>query len=564
LDKCNAEEVIDVVKNHQFALIKREGEWVLIESNEQKEALAALRVSEENYRGLFTSMSDGFAYHQMIYDESGKPVDYVFLDVNDAFIDQTGLIRDAILGRRVTEVIPGIENDPNNLIELYGKTAKTGEPVRREIYFELLHRWYSIFAYSPRRDYFIAIFSDVSERKRTEAEAKRLSDAVKLEKDRLSALVNSIQDEVWFADLDKRFTLANPSALKEFGLASGDSDIDVEKLAQDLEVYRPDGSPRPVEEAPPLRAIRGEVIRRQEEVVRTPGSGELRNRDVSAAPVRDTDGRIIGSVSVVRDITDLKKAEREIHASNEELSAINEELAATEEELRASNEHVQNYANNLERIVNERTKELLEREGQYRILFDSIDEGFCTIEMIFDPNGNPVDYRFLEVNASFEQQTGLHDSKGKSMRSLVPDHEAFWFETYGKVAKTGEPVRFTNEAKALNRWYDVYAFPVGEEDVKKVGILFNDISEKRRLEERLRKFMDASTDSMVIYDGELYLRDINEAALKIFFPHLKREDVVGKSILELAPSIERTERYANYRKVLENGVGFTTVLQLIL
>jgi len=142
-------------------------------------------------------------------------------------------------------------------------------------------------------------------------ENRRLLTAVQEERDKLSALVNSISDEVWFADTQKRFTLTNPSALREFSISS-DGEIDVEKLATSLEVYRPDGSPRPVEEAPPLRAIQGEVIKDLEEMIRTPATGELRYRQVSAAPVRDANGNIIGSVSVVRDITDYKRMEKEL------------------------------------------------------------------------------------------------------------------------------------------------------------------------------------------------------------------------------------------------------------
>ena len=81
----------------------------------------------------------------------------------------------------------------------------------------------------------------------------------------------------------------------------------METLAKSLEVFRPDGSPRTVEEAPPLRALAGEVVRNQEELVRT--SSGLRHRQVSAAPVRDVSGNIIGAVAVVRDITEIKKAE---------------------------------------------------------------------------------------------------------------------------------------------------------------------------------------------------------------------------------------------------------------
>jgi PAS domain-containing protein len=100
---------------------------------------------------------------------------------------------------------------------------------------------------------------------------------------------------------------------------------------------------------------------------------------------------------------------------------------------------------------------LAESELQYRTLFANMSEGFCVIEVIFDAGNKPIDYRFLEVNASFEQQTGLHDAVGKRMRDLAPAHEGHWFEIYGKIALTGEPAHFENEARALDRWYDVHS-----------------------------------------------------------------------------------------------------------
>ncbi|PZP47879.1 MAG: hybrid sensor histidine kinase/response regulator [Azospirillum brasilense] len=115
-------------------------------------------------------------------------------------------------------------------------------------------------------------------------------------------------------------------------------------------------------------------------------------------------------------------------------------------------------------------------ETRYRSLFDSIDEGFCTIEVLFEGE-TPVDYRFLEVNAAFERQTGLVDAAGRTMRSLAPDHEQHWFDIYGRVARTGEPMRFENPASALDdRWYDVYAFRVDAPGDNRVAILFNDVS----------------------------------------------------------------------------------------
>ena len=133
-----------------------------------------------------------------------------------------------------------------------------------------------------------------------------------------------------------------------------------------------------------------------------------------------------------------------------------------------------------------KTEEALRQsEEQYRTLFNSIDEGFCVIEMLFDKSDKPVDFQFLEVNPSFAQQTGLHGAVGKRMRDLAADHEAHWFETFGEVALTGKPVRFVNEAKALNRWFDVYVFRFGGVESRKVAVIFMNITERRRAEQAL-------------------------------------------------------------------------------
>ena len=130
--------------------------------------------------------------------------------------------------------------------------------------------------------------------------------------------------------------------------------------------------------------------------------------------------------------------------------------------------------------------ELRESEQNYRMLFESIDEGFCTIEVLFDQNEKPVDYRFLRISPSFERQTGIKNAAGRRMREIAPRHEEHWFEIYGRIALTGEPMRFENEAKQLGRWYDVYAFRVEDPRRRRVGILFNDITERKRAEAEAR------------------------------------------------------------------------------
>ncbi|TAJ10169.1 MAG: PAS domain S-box protein [Nitrospirae bacterium] len=134
-----------------------------------------------------------------------------------------------------------------------------------------------------------------------------------------------------------------------------------------------------------------------------------------------------------------------------------------------------------------RAEEVLRKsEEKYRTLFDSIDVGVCTIEVLFDGNEKPVDYRFLEVNPSFEKLTGIHNACGRRMREIAPLHEDHWFDIYGKIALTGEPARFENQAAQLHRWYDVYAFRVGEPRDRHVAIHFKDITGQKRTEEEIR------------------------------------------------------------------------------
>jgi GGDEF domain-containing protein/PAS domain-containing protein len=120
-------------------------------------------------------------------------------------------------------------------------------------------------------------------------------------------------------------------------------------------------------------------------------------------------------------------------------------------------------------------------------LIGSMDEGFCVVEMIHDADGKPTDYRFLYVNPVFLKHTGLDAPTGKTMREMVPAHDAHWFEVYDTVARTGAPIRFENEAVAMERYYDVFAFRIGESGSNRVGILFSDISERKRLEADLER-----------------------------------------------------------------------------
>jgi PAS domain S-box-containing protein len=140
---------------------------------ERKEAEEAVRASEERYRSLFDNMLNGFAYCRMIFD-GDRPLDFVYLAVNRAFESLTGL-KD-VIGKAVTEVIPGIRETDPELFEIYGRVARTGVPERFETWVEALRMWFSISVYGPAQDHFVAVFDVITERKRAEQELRRLNE----------------------------------------------------------------------------------------------------------------------------------------------------------------------------------------------------------------------------------------------------------------------------------------------------------------------------------------------------------------------------------------------------
>ncbi|EMI15745.1 multi-sensor hybrid histidine kinase [Rhodopirellula maiorica SM1] len=136
--------------------------------------------------------------------------------------------------------------------------------------------------------------------------------------------------------------------------------------------------------------------------------------------------------------------------------------------------------------LREATEQLRINEERYRTLFQSIDEGFCVLEMVYDDQGNCCDYRFLEVNPAFEKQSGLINAIGRTIREMVPDIEESWIQTYNEVATSGIPKRFVNVAEKLSRWFNVYAFRLGDSNSRRVACLFTDITQQRASEIQLK------------------------------------------------------------------------------
>lgn len=192
------------------------------------------------------------------------------------------------------------------------------------------------------------------------------------------------------------------------------------------------------------------------------------------------------------------------------------------------------------------TEALRKSEERYRALFNAMDEGFCTIDLVTDQNGKVIDYIFGETNPAFAKHTGLVGVDGRSMRELVPDHDQHWFDIYGEVARTGEPARFVNEAVAMNRWFDLYAMRMSEGPPARLAVFFNDITARVQVQQDLRRLAD-----------ELAAADRRKTEFLATLAHELRNPLApvrnALEIMRRSPSDAAAQRHA--RDLLERQVN---------
>ncbi len=272
---------------------------------------AAARTELARYKRLFRATETAWALHEMVFDEAGDPVDYVFLDVNPAFERDTGLTADVCLGRRVTEIIPGIRDADPDLIALYGRVSLTGEPESFELYFKPFDRWYRVSASCPEHGFFIAAFEEITARKRAE-EALFASEA------RFRRFFEFAPDYCYMVSPEGLILDVNDAALEGLGYARE------ELVGEPFRVLIPD------EAVPRMRTLlrwwdRTGRLDDEEFTVRT-RDGERRTVLVSAVPVKNADGEPLQVISVQHDITGRKRMEDMLERTTKELARSNRDL----------------------------------------------------------------------------------------------------------------------------------------------------------------------------------------------------------------------------------------------
>jgi PAS domain S-box-containing protein len=375
-----------------------------------------------------------------------KGLDGTITSWNAAAERMFGYAADEIVGESIHTIVPPDrrEEERSILARLKkGEQIHHYETIRQKKDGQRLHVMLTV---SPVRgsDHTIVgasnIIRDISERRRVERELRESREEVARQLAELEAIYDTAPLGLCVVDRELRFRRIN-RRLAQINGAPPEAHIG--KTVRDMVPGIADQAEAALrnvlETGKPMRfEIRGE----------TPAHpGEEGIWDESWYPLRDPAGQIIGLGVVTDDVT---------------------EQRSMQEALRHS-------------------------ELRYRELFESIDEGFCIIEMIFDKGGKPVDYRFLECNPAFERHTGLANAEGKTMREMVPHHDAHWFEIYGRVAHLREPERFESYSASLERWFGVYAFPVDEPAKHRVALIFNNITDRKEAQQLLERTVEERT-----------------------------------------------------------------------
>ncbi|MGB3265975.1 MAG: PAS domain-containing protein [Microcoleus sp.] len=428
-----------------------------------------------------------------------------FVRINDRLAEINGIPTAAHIGKTLREILPEMADD---LEPLYRQVIETKIPLAQlEVSGKNsaqpgVDRAWLLSLYPLTQDDRVlgvnVTVHEITHRQASKKEIQRLNQELEAQVNELRSILDAVPIGITIArDPECKVIRANRFAQLMLAVPPDTNVSATGEQAQILPFRQlSNGLEIPPEELPMQRAAATGAEVRDVEIQTVRSDGAALDWLVNAVPLFDGEGAVRGCVGAFVDISERKRAVADLRRSEE----------------------------------------------RYRTLFESLDEGFCVIEMLFDENQKPIDYRFLEVNPAFLKQTGLVEAAGKTARELLPELENHWFEIYGKVALTGEPLRFEHGSEALNRWFEVSAFRTPEQHSRKVGILFKDISDRKQAENllqqqssKLRLFVKHSPAGVAMFDRQMCYMLVSDRWLANY--GLGTQNIIGRSHYDIFPDL---------------------------
>ena len=450
-----------------------------------------LRDSEEKFRNLFETMTEGVALHEIICNERNVPVDYRFLDINPAFEKLTGLKRGEVVGRRLTEILP--DEDPL-WVERYGSVALTGLPIHFDLYSTALKNHYEVYAFSPAPRQFAVLFTNITDRKLAEEIAvsakRKAEEALSL----LNAALESTVEGIYVVDKERKITSYNQNFVHIWNiggvlLKTGDDDNVLESmhgqvkdpgayLAGVYDLYK-----HPARESYDIIELNdGRIFERY-------------------SKPQKTGDAIFGRVWSFRDITEQRRAEEALRESEERfrLALKNAPVSVATQDRNLVFEWAYNQrSNRYEDVAGRRDTDLFSPEDAERLI--------------------GLKRRVLETGTEY--------------------HDKIWMTVDGKRV-----------------YLDLYLKPLRNDagKITGIGIATVDFTEQKQVEEALRQtsqylenLINYANAPIIVWDPEFRITRFNHAFEQL--TGRMAPDMIGESIDLLFPELQRDEVMGLIRK----------------
>ncbi|MDJ1497492.1 PAS domain S-box protein [Cytophagaceae bacterium DM2B3-1] len=436
----------------------------------------------DKYQALFNSIDEGFAIQELLTDNQGNVTDLIYREVNESFEQHTGMKN--ALGRKVSEFVPHLEQ---HWLDALTQVYHTGRPLRNEGYTADLNRWltyqYSRIGGAGSR-LIAVVFNDITERKQREQQQTfliKFSDALRAEPDADALANRAIQMLAEQLQLDRCYV--------GIALLADDRGIFPYQTGNDRVLPMPEGGVRLSDFSEALRKTFDQTLVITD-FQNTEGLTETEKQNFGA----------LGFGALV--VANVRKEERNPYWSINAVSAIPRRWTSLEIQL--IEEVTERTWAAVERAKAEQA--LQKSEEKYRTLFNSIDQGFSVIELIFDENGKVSDYRHIEHNPVFTRMTGLKNVIGKRMSELLAYVEPEWHQMIEDIYYTGEPIRIEYPVKELGKWFNAYMSQVGGKDSPLIVCVYDDITERKQREKH-QEFLFFLSDTIRALTDEQSIKE---------------------------------------------------------